>query len=511
MRTSFAFIWLLMLNVWLAGFAAAGEATPRPPNIVLIYADDLGWGDLGCYGATAVKTPHSDRLAAQGLRFTSGYCASGTCTPSRFALMTGEYPWRRKGTGILPGDAALIIAPGSATLPALLKRAGYATAAIGKWHLGLGTKQASVDWNGNVAPGPLEIGFDHCFLIPATGDRTPCVYVRDHHVAGLDPADPLLVSYQEPFPGLPTGRSERATLKMDWDFGHNEAVINGVGRIGYMKGGTAAQWKDEDMADTLAREAAAFIMAQDKTKPFFLYFATHSIHVPRVVNPRFAGITSMGPRGDSIAEFDAQVGVVLAALDQQGLTQNTLVLLSSDNGPVLNDGYKDQAVELLGDHHPGGPYRGSKYSLFEAGTRIPFIARWPGRITPGNSDALISQVDLASTLAAIAGVTPAANECPDSLVLSATLLGEERIGRTYVIEHANGISIRVGQWKFIPPTKSVRELKGTTTVPEPGYLYDLEHDPGERSPVDNPAKLAELRTLLTSLTSQPGTRPGYAP
>lgn len=503
---------LLVLVTLLAAVApiSAGE-TPRAPNIVLIYADDLGWGDLGCYGATAVKTPHCDRLAAQGLRFTAGYCASGTCTPSRFALLTGEYPWRQKGTGILPGDAPLIIAPGRATLPALLKRAGYATAAIGKWHLGLGSTERPLDWNGDIAPGPLEIGFDRCFLIPATGDRTPCVYVRDHRVVGLDPADPLAVSYKEPFPGLPTGRSQRSELKMDWDYGHNEAVINGVGRIGYMRGGTAAQWKDEDMADTLAREASAFIAAQSKDKPFFLYFATHGIHVPRVVNPRFVGATGMGPRGDAIAEFDDQVGTVLAALERQGLSDNTLVLLSSDNGPVLNDGYQDQAVAKLGDHRPAGPFRGGKYSLFEAGTRVPFIARWPGRISAGTSDAPFCQIDLPTTLAALAGQAPAANECPDSLDMTATLLGTDRIGRAWVIEHANGTSIRAGRWKFIPATKSVKELLGTATIPQGGHLYDLDTDPGERTPIDNPAKVAELRSLMETLKEKRGTRTGFVP
>lgn len=502
---------VIILALFVIAMPAA-EPTTRPPNVVIILADDLGYGDLGCYGATAVKTPRCDGLAAEGLRLTSAYCTSATCTPSRYALLTGEYPWRRKGTGILPGDAALIIDPGRATLPTLLKRAGYTTGVVGKWHLGMGRRDLPVDWNSEIGPGPLDIGFDHCFLMPATGDRVPCVYLRDRRIVGLDPADPIAVSYREPFPGLPTGVSARSTLKLDWDFHHNEAVVNGVGRIGWMKGGTAALWKDEDMADTLAREAVAFI-EQAQGKPFFLYFATHSIHVPRVVHPRFAGATTMGPRGDAIVEFDFQVGAVLDALDRLGLRRDTLVIVSSDNGPVLNDGYKDQAVERLGDHLPGAGLRGGKYTIFEAGCRVPFLVRWPGRIKPGVSDAHISQVDLPATLAALAGVAPAEHECPDSFTLPAALLGSDPVGRPHVIEHANTLALRVGTWKFIQPGRSRDDLRSReqATIAEPGRLYDLVKDPGERSPVSDAQRLAGLKAQLDVLREGPGTRPGFVP
>ncbi|MBA3699241.1 MAG: arylsulfatase [Planctomycetes bacterium] len=493
----------------LAVSIALALSAERPPNIVLIYADDLGYGDLSCYGATAVKTPHCDRVAAEGLRLTSGYCTSATCTPSRYSMLTGEYAWRRKGTGILPGDATMIIEPGRATLPAQLKRAGYATAVVGKWHLGLGTKEHPVDWNGDVGPGPLDIGFDSCFLMPATGDRVPCVYLRDRRVVGLDPADPIAVSYKEAFPGVPTGVTARATLKMDWDYGHNEAVVNGVGRIGHMKGGTAALWKDEDMADVLAREGAAYI-ARFKDQPFFLYYAAHSIHVPRVVHERFVGATTMGPRGDAIVEFDFQVGVLMDALKANGVAENTLVIITSDNGPVLNDGYKDQAAEKIGDHRAGGPLRGGKYSSFEAGCRVPFLVWGPG-VKPGVSDALVSQIDLATTCAGLAGVVPTANECPDSLPQADALLGKDSVGRPWMIEHATGLALRVGQWKYHLPQKTRDDIitRSTASIADPGQLYDLAADPGERTPVEQAERRDAMKAQLTTLRTAAGTRPGF--
>jgi arylsulfatase A-like enzyme len=500
----------LFALVLLAFVFAAAAADPAPrPNIVLIYADDLGYGDLSCYGATAVRTPRCDQIAAEGLRLTNGYCTSATCTPSRYSLLTGEYAWRRKGTSILPGDALAIIEPGRATLPALLKRAGYATAVVGKWHLGLGTRDEPVDWNGEVGPGPLDIGFDSCFLMPATGDRTPCVYLRDRRVVGLDPTDPIAVSYKEPFPGVPTGVTARATLKMDWDYGHNEAVVNGVGRIGYMKGGTTALWKDEDMADALAREGAAYI-ARFKDRPFFLYYAAHSIHVPRVVHERFAGKSGMGPRGDAILEFDFQVGALMDALKDSGVSDHTLVIITSDNGPVLNDGYKDLAVERLGNHRAAGPLRGGKYSTFEAGCRVPFIV-WGRGVKPGVSDAIVNQVDFATTFAALAGVAPAASECPDSLPQADALLGKDPSGRPWDIVHANGLALRVGNWKYHLPQKTRDDIvtRSTFTIPEPGLLFDLAKDPGEHTPVDDPAKIAEMKAQLIGLREAAGTRPGY--
>ncbi len=468
---------LLLASASLAACAIAADK----PNILLIYADDLGFGDVSCNGATAVQTPHIDRIAKEGIRFTSAYATSSTCTPSRFSMLTGKYAWRQKGTGILPGDAALIIDPAKPTLQSTLRQAGYRTGVVGKWHLGLGGENGS-DWNKPIAPGANETGFDRSFLMAATGDRVPCVYVADGQVVSLDPADPIEVSYKAPFPGLPTGIANRSDLVMDWSQGHNMAVINKIGRIGYMKGGQKALWTDENMSLDFAREAVKFIH-DSKEKPFFLYFALHSIHVPRVPNSRFIGKTTMGPRGDAIVEADWQVGEILRTLDELKLAENTLIIFSSDNGPVLDDGYKDDAKEKVGDHRPAGPLRGGKYSLFEGGTRVPTVARWPAQIKAGQvSDALISQVDFPRTFARIAGGTVPEGAFPDSTDVTAALTGKSATGRDHIIEHTGRLAIRMGEWKFIPQGKGAQKnnpdaiARGNLPIAQ---LYNLSKDPGE--------------------------------
>jgi len=283
-----------------APLPAATEAAK--PNIVYILGDDVGYGDIGCYGANKVKTPNLDRLASQGCRFTDAHATGSVCTPTRYALLTGCYAWRQAGTGIASGEEPALIKPGTTTLPSMLRAAGYKTGLVGKWHLGLGMPPHT-DYNVEIKPGPLELGFDYAFFIPATGDRVPCVFVENHRVVGYDPADPIRVSYGKKIGTDPTGADPKAKLKIQGGPGHKDAVVNGIPRIGFMTGGTAARWVDEDIADTLTAKAVKFIET-NQAGPFFLYLATHDIHEPMVPNPRFRGTSGCGWRGDVIHQLD---------------------------------------------------------------------------------------------------------------------------------------------------------------------------------------------------------------
>ncbi len=492
----------LLLLASFGLLCSQSSAAPAKPNILVIMVDDLGWGDASCYGMKAVQTPNVDRLAREGLRFTDGHCTSGTCTPSRYAMFTGEYPWRKRGTGVLPGDAGLVLETERGTLPLTLRGAGYKTGAIGKWHLGLGP-QGGPDWNGEIKPGAREAGFDYSFIMAATGDRVPCVYVENGRVAGLDPKDPIEVSYQMPFPGLPTGKANPELLKMHPSHGHDMALINGISRIGYMKGGTAAHWKDEDMADVFTRKAIGFIEAS-QDRPFFLYFGTQDIHVPRVPHPRFVGKSGMGPRGDAIVQMDWCVGELLATLDRLKLTDKTLIVFTSDNGPVIDDGYKDEAVLKLGAHKAAGPWRGGKYSNFEGGTRVPFIVRWPGRVKPGVSEALVSQVDFHASFAALAGASLA--EPRDSQNILPALLGDSAKGREAHVASASVLSLRAGNWKYISTSQGPKRSANTNTETgndAGGQLYDLATDPGETKNLaaEQPQRVAEMVAQLEKIRS----------
>ncbi len=484
----------------------------KPPNIVLIYADDLGYGDVSSYGATAVATPQIDRLAANGILFTDAHAPSATCTPSRYALLTGQYAWRKAGTGIARGDAAMIIEPEQVTLPDILKRAGYTTSVVGKWHLGLGP-DGGPDWNGEIKPGPLEIGFDEAFLIPATGDRVPTVYVENHRVVDLDPADPITVSFQGPIGDEPTGKSNPELLKVHPSHGHDMTIVNGISRIGYMTGGQAARWIDEDMADVITERAVDFIERQ-QDNPFFLFFSLHDIHVPRVPHPRFAGLSGMGPRGDVILQTDWCVGEILDALEAKGIADNTLVIFTSDNGPVIDDGYEDEAVTKLGDHNPSGPFRGGKYSAFEAGTRVPFLLSWPAKVEAAKSDALVSQIDLMGSFAQLAGVQLNEGEGPDTHDATGALLGTDDAGRSYLVSHnaAGTLSLVQDGWKYIEPSNA-RPYNQQTDIelgnaPE-AQLYNLMEDIGEVNNLAEamPDKTADMAAFLADVRAQSQTRP----
>lgn len=475
-----------------SGTKTGKQKAAKLPNIVIIYTDDQGYGDVGAYGATGLKTPNIDRLANGGIRFTNGYSTSATCTPSRYALLTGEYPWRNESAKILPGTAPLIIGTDQLTVPRMLKEKGYHTGIVGKWHLGLGL--GNVDWNKHVSPGPNEVGFDYSFIMATTQDRTPTVYLENGYVVGLDPEDPLFVNYEKNFEGEPTGLENPEMLKMIWHHGHNNSIHNGIPRIGFQKGGKSAMWVDENMANDFTQKAQQYVR-ENRNKPFFLYFALHQPHVPRTPHPRFVGSSGMGPRGDVLVEADWCVGEILKTLEEEGLLENTLIIFSSDNGPVLNDGYFDEAVESLGNHKPAGPLRGGKYSLFEAGTRLPFITYWKGTIKPAVSDALVSQIDFLSSLAELVG---SEKRGPDSEPLMQEYLGKSINGRDkLVIEASTRTALRMGDWVMIPPYNgpAVNNMVNIELGNSPEFqLYNLNDDIGQKTNLakTEPEKLQKM-------------------
>ncbi len=492
---------LVLTALSLCTFVCQIPLYAKPPNIVLIYCDDVGYGDISASGYSAIATPNIDRIAKEGLMFKDAHSSAATCTPSRFTLLTGQYAFRQTGTGILPGSANLIIEPGTTTLPSLLKSAGYKTGVVGKWHLGLG--KGEVDWNADIKPGPGEIGFDYHFLIPATGDRVPCVYVEQGKVVGAQASDPIAVSYNKRIDPTPSGEERPDLLKQMWSHGHNQTIVNGISRIGWMTGGQKARWIDEDMSDVIARQAIQFI-DKHQQEPFFLMLAPHDIHVPRVPHARFAGKSGHGLRGDVVLQLDDCVGQLLNKLQALNLTDNTMVIFTSDNGPVLDDGYVDEANEKLGKHDPNGPLRAGKYSKFEGATRVPFLVRYPAKIKPGMvSNALFGQVDLCQSLATLAGVQVPSSACVDSRDELDTLLGEDSIGRPHLLHEANDLCLRMGKYKFVAPGPTRDKLGPWTNVAnkKPGALYDLETDLEEQKDLssEQPETLQKMVETLAKI------------
>jgi arylsulfatase A-like enzyme len=484
-------VWFLIIAV-AALFRTAFAAAPSRPNIVFILADDIGYGDLGCYGANKVKTPHLDRLAREGLRFTDAHAPASVCTPTRYAFMTGQYAWRRPGTGIAAGNATLIIAPGTPTVASILKQAGYRTGLVGKWHLGLGTTEP--DFNQELKPGPLELGFDTAFFIPATGDRVPCVFVENHRVVGLDPKDPIRVSYAGPIGNEPLATTHPEMLLIKADPNHSKAIVRGISRIGYATGGTAAQWKDEEIADVLAQRSVAFLEKQKAGTPFFLYLATHDIHEPMVPHPRFRGTSGCGWRGDVIHQLDWTVGEVLGALDRLGLAKDTLVIFTSDNGGAIKDSYDDGTNHLHALQPPNGILRGHKSQLYEGGHRVPFIARWPARIAAGTeSKALFAHLDMIKSFATLTGQKLPAGAAPDAVDVLPALLGEKGAkGRDELVLQNNRqapLALRSGSWKLVTNPNGNAEL------------YNLATDLSEKKDLaaEQPERVAQLTARLNAI------------
>lgn len=494
---------LLCANLYPAQ-AKRHQASPNTPNVIVIMADDIGYGDLSCYGTQEIQTPHTDQLTKNGIRFTNAHAVAATSTPSRYAFLTGEYPFRKSNTDVAAGNAGMIIRPEQFTAADLFRSKGYTTAAIGKWHLGIGDKTGTQDWNAPLPCGPNDLGFDYTYIMAATADRVPCVFIENGCVANYDSSAPIYVSYTENFPGEPTGKNNPELLyNLKPSHEHNMSIVNGISRIGYMKGGGTALWKDENIADSITVHALDFIK-ENKDNPFFLYLCTNDIHVPRFPHERFRGKSKMGLRGDAILQFDWTVGQVTGLLKELNIEKNTIIILTSDNGPVLDDGYQDQAVALAGNHKPAGPYRGAKYSAFEGGTIVPFIVSWPGHITPGESHALVSQIDfLASLSALIRGTIPQYMAC-DSYNQWSTWCGMNPNGRPWALglSSSHALSVKAGNWKYIEPNNGPEKIPWVPSIEsgnskEP-QLYRIDQEPGETRNLaeQNPELVRKFNELI---------------
>ena len=480
----------------------AGEAKVEGPNIVLIFADDLGYGDLGCYGATKVKTPNIDRLAKQGRMFTDAHSASAVCTPSRYALLTGEYPVRKNLYPPVFLKSGLVIDTKQATLGTVLKDAGYATGCIGKWHLGFGKPRPN--WNGELKPGPLELGFDYYFGVPVVNSHPPFVYVENHKVVGLVPEDPFVFNKK--------AKTKAFQEKM------------GLATIG---GADAAHelYDDEQVGTTLASKAVTWIKKQNK--PFFLYLPTTNIHHPFTPHPRFKGTSECGRYGDFIHELDWIVGEIMKALNEHGVADNTLLIFTSDNGGMLNQGGQDA---WSAGHTLNGKLMGFKFDAWEGGHRIPFIARWPGKIPEGSkSDKLICNIDMIATFAALTDKKLQEGQGQDSVnILSALIDDSQEPIRDHLLLAAwrpSHLSIRKGKWMYIDAQggggfydskKGAHGFGGPATFKftkrnnsdiqngrikkdaPPAQLYDLVTDPYQTKNVyrDHPEVVKELKALL---------------
>lgn len=502
--------WIFLLLTAAAAWADGREkvrAADQPPNVILIYADDLGYGDLGCYGATKLQTPNIDRLAKEGRRFTDAHSASAVCSPSRYGLMTAQFPLRKNFWGPLPLTSQLTIDTAQPTIGSVLKSAGYDTAMIGKWHLGFG--KGRNDWNKPLKPGPLELGFDYYFGMPTVNSGPPFVYVENHGVVDYDPADPFVF------------RKASVTQKFPEKGGYN--AIGGAKKA-------HERYRDEFVGTTLTEKAVTWIRErdqQDKRKPFFLYLATTNIHHPFTPHPKFKGTSQCGLYGDFVHELDWIVGELLETLDETGLVEDTLVIFTSDNGGMLNN--TGQKAWKAG-HRLNGELLGFKFGAWEGGHRVPLIVRWPGNVPAGTeSDALISQIDLLPTFAALAGASISEDAVMDGVDQLAELTGTAtKPARDMLVLSPNSpmhLTIRKGKWVYIPArdeggfqgkkigdhllagaaAQQLTHLVNSDVVDgeirkdaPPAQLYDLQTDPYQARNVhdDHPEVVAELSELL---------------
>lgn len=478
------------------------------PNIVLILADDLGWGSVGCCGASPdlVRTPHIDRLAREGRRFTDANTTSSVCSPTRYSVLTGRYCWRTSLTHeVLSYSAPLHIDPARLTIPSLLKRRGYRSAAIGKWHLGYGDG-AKADYTGQLKPGPLELGFDYHFGVPSNHGDVTGVYVENHFVYRLK--------------GKAPDTSHVPTVVADADT-YAPYRAGKAGKTARDLGIEAPKRVDDAVMPTLTDKAVAWLGQQRPDRPFFLYFTPVAVHNPVTPSPQTKGGSKAGEFGDWIHELDASVGRILAALDQQGLAGNTLVLLTSDNGgvnePLKTDTPQTKAIQagLI----VNGNWRGGKHHVWEGGFRVPFLVRWPDRIPPGTvCEETVSLVDLLATTAAIVGdkLPPPTEGAEDSYNILPALLGEKHDGplRPDMIVHSSDgvFAVRRGDWKWIEgrPVDDIkpgaRKARADEFKPQ---LYNLRDDPAETRDLisQHPEIAQQLESLLGKYRSDGFSRP----
>ncbi len=426
----------LFLAFILIMSACSTNEKSENPNVIFIFVDDLGYGDVGCYGATKVQTPNIDRLAAEGKMFTDAHSASAVCTPSRYALLTGEYPLRAnngKGAwGPCSHKQPLMIDTASLSLGQVFKNKGYATAAVGKWHLGFGTGET--DWNKPLRPGPLELGFDYYFGVPKVNSGFPYVYVENDAIVGYDPEDPLVYD-KKPYSPTPTFPEEAGSKTPNRFSGAVEAH----------------KMYDDEQTGILLTEKAITWMDENKDEPFFLYFPTTNIHHPYTPNPMFKGTSQCGLYGDFIHELDWMVGELLNYLDENDLTDNTLVVFTSDNGGMLNSA---SMLTWEAGHRQNGDLLGFKFGAWEGGHRIPFIARWPGKIKANTvSDQLICNVDMLPTFAAMTAQEIGEDKICDGIDIMPALLDENaELERDHLIlapRKSKNLAVRKGQWMYI--------------------------------------------------------------
>ena len=471
---------ILMLAVGAATLPAeAQERNAITPNVVLILADDLGWGDVrAMHPESAVPTPHIDRLAGDGMRFVDAHAPAAVCTPTRYALLTGRYTWRTRLTsGVLGGYSPPLLEPDRPTLGTLLQAHGYRTGAVGKWHLGMAMPfldpasartepwegDPGIDFASEIADSPIHHGFDEYFGVSASLDMAPYVYIRDDR-----------------FTAIPTGEQPAVP------FPH------------FIRPGPRADdFVADEVLDRLVGEAVAFIdRAAPADEPFFLYLPLTAPHKPTQPHQRFRGRTGLGEYGDFVAQTDNAVGEVLAALDRHRVRDETLVIFTSDNGSYmyrLDDAEPDHVDDAsvqgyrVGRHRSNADWRGTKADVWEGGHRVPFVVRWPGVVEAGSeSAATVVHTDLYATLADVVGETPGPDAAEDSVSMLPLLRGQTTTRGVAVVHHSSGgmFAVRDGRWKLVLGNGSGgRQTPRGEPFARPYQLFDLWRDPGEERDV----------------------------